>query len=496
MLLTLVGVSLSSLMVPIVLGQITSTRTDIRRSHALDAAQTGLDVALGQIRAANDGTGTGVLARLPCGPFTGRVGVGGTARYQVTIDYLGIDPQGQSDAWVTANRMSCTAGSGTASTPAFALLRSQGTDEAVGAFGTVPSRSLRATYPLRLKNKNVTGGLIRVYKTANSNDLCLDAGSGAPPAGTNVQMQRCSSGSVRQNFAYQPNLTLLLVASRTPAVPLGMCLDAGTPHALARVVQLLPCGAATVPQQQWIFNDSANFEGTADGRTADGFCFNVQTRNSPGSFVILGSVVRATCRGAYDNIETFSPEAGVGTGAAGAAAKQLLNLNQFSRCLMVTQQNVNFAYLIASPCQQLTDPATVTWDQQWTLPAIPVGSTSATGPVTTTAPLGLHCLRSPGSIAAGQYVTVALCPPGPTPATMRWTVYADTGTYATSYRIQDSAGYCLSVTDPAAVPPDLHPIGQQISKMVLATCSGSAAQKWNAPGQLLQSLPLKDIGET
>src|SRR5260370_5090797 len=99
-LLPLVGVMLSALLVPIVLTQINSTRDDLSRVHDLGAAQSGLDVAVGHIRAANDGAGHGVLASLPCGPFSGQVGAGGTARYQVTIGYYGTDPQGQSGAWL------------------------------------------------------------------------------------------------------------------------------------------------------------------------------------------------------------------------------------------------------------------------------------------------------------------------------------------------------------------------------------------------------------
>src|SRR5882757_6113241 len=94
LLLTLVGISLSALLVPMVLTQVHSTRFAIHRIHALNAAQTGLDVALGHIQAANDGSGGGVYASLPCGPLAGNVGAGGTARYTVGIDYFAVDPIG------------------------------------------------------------------------------------------------------------------------------------------------------------------------------------------------------------------------------------------------------------------------------------------------------------------------------------------------------------------------------------------------------------------
>jgi len=495
MLLTLIGVALSSLLVPIVLTQIGSTREDIQRIHALHAAQTGLDVALGRIRAANDGNGAGLIAKLPCGPLTGRVGAGGVARYEVTIDYLPTDPRGQSDAWIAANRITCTAGSGTSTTPGYALLRSQGTDAATGSFGSVPHRSLRATYTFQTNNPFITGGLIHVFKTTTGVDLCLDAGSAAPAPGTNLQTQDCVRGSPQQEFAYNRNLTLALVSSKTPSRPLGMCLDAGTPHAAGAAVQFQWCASTTIPQQQWSINDSANFEGAANGVPLDGFCFNVQTPNAAGSFVVLGSVAGSGCRRGYDNIQAFSPEATVGAGAAGAASGQLVNLSQLGRCLNVPEQDVGASSLIAWPCLQALAPSSVSWNQRWALPAIASGDVSATGRITTNAPSGLYCLRSPGSTASGQHVTVAACPSGSTPPAMTWTVYRDTGVYETSYRIVDGYGYCLSPTDPNASPPDFYSKGSEISKIVVAPCSGSTLQKWNARPDILEALPLKDIAE-
>lgn len=492
MLLAMVGLALSALLVPMMVTQVGSTREEVRRSRELAAAQAGIDVALGHIRAAADPAGNGVLATLPCGPLAGSVGAGGT-RYEVTIDYFTLDPQGRSDDWVAANRISCLAGGGPYSSPKYALLRATGTAAPSGAFSTVPTRSLRGTYTFQTTNQNIAGGLVHVYKTATSLDLCMDAGSGSPAAGANLQMQPCSAGSVQQKFAYNANLTLVLVATKTPSQPLGMCLDAGSPHAAGRVVTFQPCASTTEPRQQWSINDSANFEGTTNGQTLDGFCFNVQTPNTPGSFVVLGT--GANCRKGYDNIETFQPEAAVGAGAAGAAAGQLVNFSQFGRCLDVTEQNVNFAYLIAWPCKQAPDPTKVAWNQKWALPVIPEKASSATGRITTN-PGSLYCLQSPGSTAAGQYVRSVACPAGDPPENMTWTVFGDTGSYASSYRIQDHHGYCLAPTDPAAMPPDLYPKGQVISKIVVTACTGSTLQKWNAPPNIQQSLPLKDVGES
>jgi len=487
MLLTMVGVMVSALLVPMVLTQIESTRDHIRRINALNAALTGVDVALGHIRAANDGFGGGVLAGLPCGPLSGDVGVGGTARYQVTIDYFAVDPQGQPDSWIAANRFPCAAGGGTPTMPTYALLRSQGTDQPTGDFGSVASRSVQGTYTFHTTDLSLAGGLIRVYNSPVSN-LCMDAGSDSPAVGDNLRMKHCSPASSEQTFAYNNNLTLVLVSSKTTSLPRGMCLDAGATHAVGSPVQFQPCASATSPQQQWIFNDNANFEGTLpDGITLDGFCFNVQYPPSSGG-VVLGS---ALCRGGPDHFQTFSPEASVGTGAAGAAAEQLVNVTQFGRCLEMTAPG---AYLIAWPCKQAPDPSN-TWKQKWALPAISAGADSGTGRITTTFQSGLVCLESPGPTAVGGYVLVQSCPASGTPENMTWTVYTDTGVYETSYRIEDYYGHCLAPADQAATPPDFHPGGHQISKVVVEVCSGSPLQKWNARANILQGQPLKDITE-
>jgi type II secretory pathway pseudopilin PulG len=483
LLLTLVGVSLTALLVPMVVRQIDTTRASAQRIQALSAAQAGIDVALGHIRAANNGSGAGVLAKLPCSPLTGRVSGAGNATYVVTFAYYAADPIGGGPT------IDCSVGGyGVRTAPSYALIRATGTDQPAG--GAPVSRTLQASYVFSTTNQNIPGGLIHAYKTDTSTDLCLDAGSGAPTLGTSVRMQPCSPGSSRQKFAYNTNLTLTLVASKTATQPLGMCLDAGSPHAAGSLVQFQPCSATTKPQQQWSLNDSANFEGTTDGVNLDNLCFNVQSQNTAGSLVVLGATSAGKCHKApYDNIQTFSPEAAVGAGAAGPAAGQLVNFKQFGRCIDVTDQRTDRGFLIVWPCKQAPNPANVRWNQKFALPAFGVP-----GRITTN-PGSLYCLQSPGSVAPARYVQTVICPGNGMPPNMTWTVYGDTGSYVTGYRIIDGFGNCLTPTDPTATPPDLFNAGQQISKLVVAPCSASTLQKWNAPPNILQALPLKDIGE-
>jgi hypothetical protein len=154
--------------------------------------------------------------------------------------------------------------------------------------------------------------------------------------------------------------------------------------------------------------------------------------------------------------------------------------------------------MIAWPCKQAPDPATVSGNQRWTLPSAAAGETSATGrimvsltdrvPTTTT-----YCLRT--AAAAGGYPSLNSCPAaGVLPANMAWSVSGDTGVYLTSYRIIDGNGRCLAPTDQNATPTDFYGGGDKISKIVVVACSASTLQKWNAPASV-EGSHLTDIGE-
>ena len=493
LLLSLVGFSLSALMIPMILTQTNATRAQTQRVHALNAAQSGLDVALAHIRAADDGSGTGVLADLPCGTISGDVDAVGMAQYQVSIAYFPSDPQGRDATWIATNTIGCLAGGGTSATPAFAALSSHGTDNSATAAGPVASRDLTATYTFKTSNENIAGGLIPVYTALGGTDLCMDAGVSSPTAGDNLLMQPCSPGSLQQTFAYNKDLTFVLVSSKTAAAPLGMCLDAGTPQGTGSVVVFQPCVAVVQPQQQWSFDDQANIEGTHDGISLDGLCFNVQSPDTPGSFVVLGTP-GVTCKIGDNNRSTFAPDASVGAGAAGAASGELVSFAQFGRCLDVTQFNLNTTFLIAWPCKQAPDPTKVGWNQRWSIEANSPTDPSQGSRITTNPGSTLYCLHSPELV--DQYVTIAPCPATVSPTDgMTWMISGDTGVYETGYRIIDNSGFCLAPIDPTSANPDLYGKGTVVSKIVVTTCGPSTLQKWNAPAGIQAALPLKDLTE-
>jgi hypothetical protein len=267
-----------------------------------------------------------------------------------------------------------------------------------------------------------------------------------------------------------------------------MCLEVIAPPAAGKFVQFQPCSASKRPSQLWSFDDWSNFRGTTDGISVNDFCFNLQTPNTAGTFVLLDGC------GGSEEARRFSPEATVGAGAAGAAAHQLVNFKQFGRCLDINNFNVDSSFHIVWPCKQAPDPSQVGWNQRWATPTVPVGATSASGTISASNGTSF-CLMSPEPTAPMQYVTTVACPAGVPPQNLTWTVYGRADTYAGSYVIEDSAGYCLSPTDPNAPQPDLYNGGLRVSKTTVATCDGSTLQKWNAPPNVLQSMPMKDISE-
>lgn len=474
MLLTIVGMGLSTLLASMVLVQLRNTRADVQRADALHAARAGVQVAVAQIRQARDASGAGDLAGLPCHTRRpGDVGGGGGAAFETTIEYFLSDP-----ARSTGTPMACPV----ARTPRFARITS------LGRIGTGVSRELTVTYTFRTTNEQIPGGLLYAEQLPSSPNLCIDAGQDfATEPDIYVTMQQCLPGDPRQTWAYHRNLSLVLVAST--ASGLGKCLDA--PPQLGARVKLEPCAAKTATRQQWSFNDHAAFEGALpDGSDNNGLCFSMDSRSQGAGLSLSGEC------GIRSPLRRFEPETTVGAGRAGAPSGQLVNFGQFGRCLDVSEFNVAKTHHVVWPCKQNPNSMEVGWNQRWTTPTVVPGAAGATGTIRTTRPdNAVYCLKSPGVTGYRQYVTVQGCPGGAATDDTRWTIYGDTGVPATAYRVVDSSGRnCLQAADQKWQPPDLYEEGADVAKPVLMPCSDSPLQKWNAP-PMITSSPLKDLRE-
>jgi len=474
LLLVMAGTSLCAVIASTTAARTTSVRSAVERPRLSDAAQAGFDTAVARIRAAVDNTGQGNRLALPCGPISGRVAAADPYTFTVTLSYKTVGNTG----------LSCIAGAGTPDVPAYADLESTGQDPVTGHF-----RTLTARYTIRTSNQNIAGGIVRNVPSTGPT-LCLDAGSAAPPTGTVVRLQLCSAGSQRQTFAYTDQLYLRLLSSVTDTLPLGLCLDGGpVPHPNTDVlVTMQPCTALVSARQQWSINDKNAYEGTSDGVNLDGHCLFPQSPGGAGASVVVS---KSGC--SY----SFNPEISVGAGAAGPNTTQLVNYAQFGRCLDVAQFNWQRAFFWIWPCKQAPSAAGVSWNQKWTLPAVVSGTTGTSGFIVNNPPSVSFptCLRSKLTTVRWSYVTLQQCPAAPATGAFKWTVFGDTGTYATSFTIVDSAGNCLAAAEPSLPGGTVTMYGHDVSPAVTVPCSGSTLEKWNADPNVLKASPLTLVTE-
>ena len=474
-LLFILIVTVTSLAVAAVtLSQVIPSQAEQKTGRTVHAAEAGFDAALNQIRAANDGNENGLPSQLPCGPIAGSVSPNaGSLTYNVTVKYYATDPTGQSDAWLNNSSMPCTAGTGTASAPGFALLvaRGAGTD-IPGSSAGAGNRSLQTVYRFKVTNKNVSGGLIHVHDQQTA--LCLDVSDRQGVGrGNQLTIRSCDRTNPGQIWSYTKELWLQVTA--TDGTLLCLQSEPDNTNNGKPPIKLARCDS-TNAKQIWSFNDVGRFEGTDDLRDTNGRCFTALSDPSPAS-EDTQVVLRSACSGPYDYIHTFSPEPQVGAGAAGESIGNLVNYRYFGRCLDVTNQSVNWTWLIGYPCKQQPDPNRLTWNQVFSY-------NGATQQYHTNSPSGQYCLQ-PGDSSnppvVGTRVLTKPCTTGE--RYQKWTSTGDTGVYASSYNVVNDGGLCLSLTVPG--PPGADPYYSQWGFIVVEKCDGTTKQKWNAPAQLL-----------
>ncbi|WP_229069488.1 RICIN domain-containing protein [Actinoplanes sp. DH11] len=474
MLIITIGMALSAALLPLIIRQVDYTRSFTDRSGSLNGAQIGLDVVMARVRAASEVTDKDVLGRLedmPTCNFSGDAGVDGTGEkllYNVTVTYR--DADGKVLACDPLTEL-----------PYSASVVSTGTSTSGN------SRTVTATYTFWNENDNIPGGAIKVSSPANK--WCMDSRSVPPAAGAPLVMQLCD-GRSSQLFGYTEQLYLKLINSEAPSNDSrGMCLHAGDTHKTnsAVVFQKCPDPTATkpTPVYQWSLDGNSRFHSTSPDVKVENFCVYVTTPNTAGSPVVLNT---CTISGTQN---VWRSDASVGAGMAGERTNQLVNFAQFSRCLDVTDQQPGSSYMIAWFCKQAPD-AKIDWNQIWVHPSPVAPATSKTGTIEVTKSGVTYCLRSPLSVSGKPYVTTTSCGTR-TAADIQWTVFHDTGVYATSYRIVDSKGFCLQPTDLNAPVKDVH--GDGTSKVKVAVCSKSELQKWNAPPNINKLTPISGVEE-
>ena len=477
-LLIMVVGALSVAVAGVVLNQTQPTKATRKQVGAINAAQSGFEVALHQMRFATDVNGNGIPTQLPCSMTDRNVGtvlkgaVGKDATgygYQVAVRYYYIDPTNQDLTWLRNNVITCTAGK-PSGVPQYAYLEAVGLG---GGASSVGNRDLHTTYQFRTTNLNVAGGRLG----ENTTSLCMDAGTN-PQVGSNVTVTACQPrANNSQSWAYRKDLTIYVAGSGLP----GLCLSGGT-SAVNTLLTLQTCittsanypySPASAQTQKWSFDDNGKFEGAGSTGNLNGNCIAPNT-SSPISGAKLYLV---TCSSGGFDYMTWNPDKQAGAGFAGEDTSQLVNYEEFGRCLDVTDQNVSRTWLITYPCKQAPQSSLITWNQKWTykkdsngyytLVTYNGGSTSSP-----------YCLQGPTT--GSGYVTVATCNNS---TRQRWTKVGEVpGNYATSYQITNSAGLCLSL---AAGQGDAY--HQLFSSIYVEACDGSLKQKWNAPADFVDS---------
>lgn len=504
MVLAYIGIftSLMLAMLAIVIGQVKPTAQARKDVGSLNAASSGLQVALTALRTAtdtkSDGTaGAGNRGRLPCTPggttrFT-EAGVTkntpgartkgvasslpGNFQYEYSVAYYLDDPTDKNPVWLAANAMTCPL----PKTPLYAYIQSYGVGDAVvGGTASRGNRSQSGVYKFSVPTENIAGGPIRAR---DNRALCWDAGA-TPGLGSALTLQSCTEpAQARQLFVYRTDLSLFYGGNPT----LNLCIEATSSKAPSlRTCSGVGVGntypyATSVPQQaqSWSYNNGGAFSAADDNGNASGTCLG------PASNAIGAAILR----GNYCNAMDPDPAVGAGkaggniTGRPGAPTQQFVNFEQFGRCLDVTGGNFSTGFLIAYPCKQAPNSATLSWNQLWQF--LPV--TGNTGTLYTTprsgdnqngvSPAGyLNTRICITAVSASAYVTGTPCLSSQ-PAEQQWTA---TGIVQdspkTSYNMVSKAfGTCLSLSSAA----DGYTAG--IRKITVEACNGSARQRWNAP---------------
>jgi hypothetical protein len=504
MLVMIAGVGLSAVIMASTMQVIQGTRVEQTRTSALQGARAGISSVLSNIRSAVDpANGLGDLAKLPCGTYTtgttflpqvtGKVGATSMVTYQVSISYLTQDPTPHDDAWISLNGKPCATSLSTL--PSYAYVKSTGIDGL-----TNEKRTLFGVYAFKtVVSANKNGGQIHDWHTnAASPDLCLDAGA-APSVTTVLTMELCATDAggdvvAGQQFGYQPGLQITLVSADPAAFPAGLCIDAGSPQKAKNTLTLKACAStkAGAIRQQWSFNTASGFFGTTDGKVINNFCWSIKDPDTAGSLVTLndtsGGNGHSACSTNYpNNFQTWNPSPAVGPGGAGLPipvaqmygynvhASQLVNFEEFGRCLDVTYSDVTKPFEVVFQCKQSpTFDATTNWNQAWVTPL-----DGTTGPIFTySVPKDdFYCLSMPAVGSSPMLITVKQCSPtAPSADEMWWSRGASTTSQTQNYRIEGLgswANLCLA----ALVD---QPAWQQADKAGMLACNGDRIQKWNA----------------
>ena len=469
---------LAVVLLSVVLGQIVPAATAQKRTQTGYAATAGLQVGLALLRSADalpdaEGKVYGDPKKLPCA-VSGRVdGETDGVVYAVDIQYFETNPTGSDASWQSANRIKCTTSKGVSDQPRFALLVSKATGAAIPGVKSADAgnRAVVATYQFKVSNINVIGG--RIYSSGN--DYCLRAVTAK--AGSLVQFypeDQCTNDAL-ELWSYDEDYEIKLASTLVGKKP-GLCITgpvaAGQATQDAKLESCRPSTDAGRWNQLWSWTGAYSWLGQQQNISAGPSNYCLSPGFSDGSN-LTGKTLRVAtgCNG------TFAPSSKVGAGAAGYGSHQLVNYKEFGRCADVTGEQITSSFMITYPCKQ--DPTGsgvyLLWNHKWYYDEPPTGQAIQANQQISVYnkgnALSKYCLQTPSSVSSSKFPIFAACS---SDVRQKWTRVADTGDYLTSYVMQDIYGRCL-LADPS------DPFNGYLSKISVTVCTGSTAQKWNAP---------------
>jgi hypothetical protein len=445
MLVVIVGMGLAALMLPLVLVQTHTTTFDSTRGRALQAAESGIDIAVGKIRAAGTADPTGKTG-LPCGPLPkAAVGAGAlSGQYDLKIDYFMVDP---SQAGATA--LPCPVVS-----PRFAQITATGY-----AAGDVRTRTLVTTYEMSIAVKQTSGPADldnSIWFYIGKQPYCLTFKGGNQLAFDSQPCNATSSSTqdyIYSNAGNQGHTGLLIRLMDNSC----LYLNGNSDHLVSN-----GCNGNT---------DNLEFYVTLTG-LLEGYkhekCPNV---SQPPNGVLIEE-----CPKLEDGIVTTQPwimgtrmgiRRAAGQPVDGNPSMQIINGWQYSRCLSVQPDadpmNLKGADLIAYSCAQQNDlTSSSPWQQAFSYSNSQLkvcGGDGCTG--------GVKCVASPRMV--GGYVTLVDC--NPNDPSQTWAK----GDISKNYPFIDADGRCLSL--------DLYgePYESDYAHAMVAKCDGTDLQAWDVP---------------
>ena len=306
LLAVLIGAMLGALLLPMVVTQSKATTFDSGRVHALNAAQAGVEVAVGRLRASTTALD---LENLTCGT-SDEVSLTPTATYRVKVGYSTLKPSVSTKTVCPATAES-----------RYAVIASTGTDPT----GDDVSRTVVSTYALPRFDARAPGGMIRLSPAmGDAKRRCLVTADD-----TTVGLGGCQDST----FVYRKDLSIQLASTIGTASE--RCVDVD-----GAWLSVDRCGT-----DRWNFDSSGRIEAVdSDTNRLSGLCLAAAVRNADERTSKTREVRLAPCEGEKAAVRlAWIPAPSVGPGAAGRATEQLVNSQQFSSCVTASEKRANAA---------------------------------------------------------------------------------------------------------------------------------------------------------